>query len=826
MANDNRGKLYNSQRNQNIDDSYELRKIEIDNITSYELVSINRIDKIRKALQEQYHLKKKDALKQAEKIESEALKKRTADMTLAERQIAAEKRKLSAEHYAEELRLQKEINKQQIADTNELLVANKKVNAELRKLKKQEANADKELEKIRRAEEAVLSRKEKAEKAKEEKKKQKERLDQLKRDLKVELELHKDNEKKKQEIQERYLKEISEADEAYRDASDRAKSYQSINLRGDVPLGDTGLSFNLGKLFDKYFGEVESQMSAFYKYRGSIMARMQGSYNSSYDSMLSRITGNLGLSPWAKQTDVIENMNKLIQEGVGYNVEQRAFLMTVSDKIATTFDAANGTLLRLIRMQQTDLTMNRLGLEASLTKLFNNMFSDTSYLSTAFDNVSAALMETNALLSINESTAFEYQVQKWLGSLVSVGFSDTGAQVIANAINLLGSGNVTSMSDIETRLLAMSASRAGLSFADLLTSGLTGETTNQLLASMVTYLKEISETNNNVIRAEYAKLFGMNVSDLASLRNLSAGDIQTLLGKSLNAGQATTEAQLQLFQIPLRTSMAEIINNVFENFTATSAAGIANNPLAYMMWLLSDYIGDNADIPIPFVSAAGFGLDVNASVSDLLKAGAIGTGLLTSLPQVLMALSGVGLGGLNPVLWGTRDFIPRGSGFTGLVQGFTSTTSQSAYIGTGSGSDIYESSVAAESDKGERISQITGAEENVPEKNTDDIYQLLSEKLASEAATQVILQSIDPAAVSQLKEMFSATASLLVPTGNNTITSNTTVPVTEPIESAEEPTYTLNDLIDRIMDGEVRVIIADTENTAALATLNPNKFKF
>nr|DAU00298.1 MAG TPA: hypothetical protein [Bacteriophage sp.] len=41
----------------------------------------------------------------------------------------------------------------------------------------------------------------------------------------------------------------------------------------------------------------------------------------------------------------------MVDLGINYNLEERAFLATISDKVATTFDAANGTLLRLIRLQ-------------------------------------------------------------------------------------------------------------------------------------------------------------------------------------------------------------------------------------------------------------------------------------------------------------------------------------------------------------------------------------------------------------------------------------------------------------------------------------------
>ena len=63
------------------------------------------------------------------------------------------------------------------------------------------------------------------------------------------------------------------------------------------------------------------------------------------------IRQNVGISPYVSQQKVLENMATMINEGILYNVEQRAFLQTIAKDIATTFDAANGTLLQLIRIQ-------------------------------------------------------------------------------------------------------------------------------------------------------------------------------------------------------------------------------------------------------------------------------------------------------------------------------------------------------------------------------------------------------------------------------------------------------------------------------------------
>jgi hypothetical protein len=74
--------------------------------------------------------------------------------------------------------------------------------------------------------------------------------------------------------------------------------------------------------------------------------------------------------------------------------------------------------------------------------MFNQYFSDSSYLQTAYDNVASALFEMSAMQSRNQAVETEFIIQKWLGSLYSLGASDNIVQQIATGLGYLGSGNV------------------------------------------------------------------------------------------------------------------------------------------------------------------------------------------------------------------------------------------------------------------------------------------------------------------------------------------------------------------------------------------------
>lgn len=128
--------------------------------------------------------------------------------------------------------------------------------------------------------------------------------------------------------------------------------------------------------------------------------------------MSSRITGIAGVSPYIKQEDLANNVQAMVTSGIAFNIEQRAFLQTIKSKIADTFDATNGTLLRLIRIQQADSTAARLGMESSLTAFLNNMYENTEYLKQVSDGVKANLEEAMSLMSAVDAVGFEYSVQK------------------------------------------------------------------------------------------------------------------------------------------------------------------------------------------------------------------------------------------------------------------------------------------------------------------------------------------------------------------------------------------------------------------------------
>ena len=167
-----------------------------------------------------------------------------------------------------------------------------------------------------------------------------------------------------------------------------------------------------------YAKKLEADMRDVAMAQGKIDTQLQGSKRSKnflgsyWQDISNTISQNVGVSPFVQQKDVVGKLKDLVGQGISFNVEQRAFLETIKDKIATTFDVADGTLRKLVRIQQADSSAARLGMESALTSFLNNMYETTEYMQQAADSIRANIYEASALMDAEEATEFEYQVQK------------------------------------------------------------------------------------------------------------------------------------------------------------------------------------------------------------------------------------------------------------------------------------------------------------------------------------------------------------------------------------------------------------------------------
>ena len=445
------------------------------------------------------------------------------------------------------------------------------------------------------------------------------------------------------------------------------------------------------------------------------------------------------VSPYVTQSSIASKVQSMVNQGISYNVEQRAFLATISDKIATTFNETNGSLARLVRIQQQDSTAARLGMESALTSFLNNMYETTEYMSDVMSSIRGSLEEAEALMTKEASTEFDYQVNKWLGSLYSVGMSQSAVQSIGTALGDLAAGKISGItSDGAGNLIVMAANNAGLSVSDLLQDGLDASNTNKLMTAMVEYLKGIYDDTNGslVLQQQYADVFGMTASDLKSLANLSTTDIKNTASNGLSYSGMLGQLTLMAGTMWNRTSTGEMLTNLTDNLKYTMAAGIGSNPALYAAYTLGDILDSTVggmDFSLPTYMGTGMSAQT-FNVADILKTGALGGSIIQGVASMLGSMSSGGISGIDMLrTMGvySSNSVSRGSG-SGLISTGGATYSSSGYVGNASSGDVYEKSMTDTKDSAN--SQVAEAAEENNEATTTDInnnillmYQLLQD---------------------------------------------------------------------------------------------------
>lgn len=492
--------------------------------------------------------------------------------------------------------------------------------------------------------------------------------------------------------------------------------------------------------------QLEGTVNNIASAKSEIDTRLQGSKNwniagSYWELMSTDIVRNVGMNPLVKQADIVDNLKTLVGKGIAFNVEQRAFIDTISDKIANTFEAADGTLLKLVRIQQADTTAARLGMESALTAFLNNMYETTEYMTDAANAIRASIYEASALMGAAEGTAFEYQVQKWMGSLYSAGFSNT--EGLAGALGKLAAGDISGIDNGGYgNLLIMAANRANLSIAEILADGLDDSETNQLMKAMVEYLGEIyDETKNSkVVAQQFANVYGLTASDLKAAANISR-DTGNISRNNLSYGGMLGQLALMASTAMIRTSTGEMMTNLFENLKYGTAQNMATNPALYAAYTIAGMLDDTVGgIAIPTIGAwaAGTGteIDLETTVADLIRVGSLGAGLLGGIGTMMTGLGSYGgmLGslagfGIGSLLSPTK--LVRGNGMNALSIFSGTSTSSSSFVGNSDSSDVQNKAIGDASESAEQTAEAKQDEQQDTKLSTVDehvvqIYELLN----------------------------------------------------------------------------------------------------
>lgn len=156
------------------------------------------------------------------------------------------------------------------------------------------------------------------------------------------------------------------------------------------------------------------------------------------------------------------------------------------------------------------------------------------------------------------------------------------------------------------------------------------------------------------------------------------------------------------------------------------SAGIANNPALYAMYKaagLLDAVAGGGNILSTM--AAGFGVDLNTSIADLMRFGALGGGIFSSIGQMISMGSGGGTSGTGMlkalgIQQNSISTLTRGNfNGSGITSGMT--VSESTMVGNASGSDIQNSTMAGANETKETA--LSAAKEDSTEITVADVNE-------------------------------------------------------------------------------------------------------
>ena len=386
--------------------------------------------------------------------------------------------------------------------------------------------------------------------------------------LKIQIE----NDKKLREIQRRsQIENLS---------SVHAKAKESIKYLAEDFKDSFGKNVEklASSLQSSLSGQLDSTINSYINNYQSMISSLVGA-NKDWESITDNLNNALSANSLVRQENVYKNLTELIKAGISENVEQRAFLETISDDLNLLLDTQTGSLARLIRLQDASIAENRVAIEYSLREFLNQNYQTSEYIKDSYLKVADSISELQAINTTSIASSIESALQTWLGSYYSVGVSDSTISSLASAINSLGTGDLSNINSNISKLVMMGAATSGKSYGNLLTNGITAEDVSAIMSGITDYAKSIE--GNNVVRSQWASLFGLSISDLEALKNLNIANNTQTVSSDIN----------KLFDAYANFVPTTVgLKNTFENLMFTTATNIASNDALYGSYFVTDIL--------------------------------------------------------------------------------------------------------------------------------------------------------------------------------------------------------------------------------------------
>jgi hypothetical protein len=378
-----------------------------------------------------------------------------------------------------------------------------------------------------------------------------------------------------------------------------------------------------------------------------------------------------------------------------------------------------------------------------------------------------------------------------MGSLYSVGMSQEAVQGIANALGQIAAGQVDALTSGTgaSNLLIMAANQAGKSISEILTEGLNAQETNDLMQAMVNYLADLAEASKDsrVVQQQLANVYGVKASDLKAATNLATTETtDDIYKKSLTYDNMLNQLFRMAGSMGSRTSIGEMMSNVWANGQYTLAGSMASSPISYLTYKLASLLDSTVGgIGIPSLTVMMNGVDLETTVADLMRVASIGTGVLGSLGPIISGLASSFSGQAMLQKMGIEQgsglmITPRGDGGLGALDSSSGgqSTSGSGYVGNASGSDVKNATLQEADDTKKK--EMIKAKEEEPANQIDmintsvlKIYELLDNVANGKQSLSVKVSSYGLTGIGSSTSALGGVSGLLSNNTSGTSGSNT-----------------------------------------------------
>jgi hypothetical protein len=152
-----------------------------------------------------------------------------------------------------------------------------------------------------------------------------------------------------------------------------------------------------------------------------------------------------------------------------------------------------------------------------------------------------------------------------------------------------------------------------------------------------------------------------------------------------------------------RTSIGEMMTNMWDNVKYSMSAGIVNNPVTYALYKASGLLKDTTggiNFGIPMVM--GNGMPISFNVADLMRTGALAGGAISSMAQMIGGMGNGGFTGSSILksigVTNGISVVTRGNGSSLATMGGATVSESGSMVGNANSDDVTSKTMTDQTD--------------------------------------------------------------------------------------------------------------------------------